>query len=196
MAVTEAAGRGHPRPVAGHGAYRQPDDRIGLADLYRAHAGFVWRCLRRFGIPEEALEDIVHEVFMVVRRRLPEWDGRCPPTTWLYPIARGVAANTRRSRARAEARRPFVPMGEPPVDPERAAERNEALACVAAFLDELDPDQREVFELIDLEGMRGPEVAALLTTNLNVVYSRLRIARRKLVSFLDARGHSPMRRSP
>ncbi len=184
--MTEPEHGGHPPAVAAEPA-RDPTDHVGLAELYRRHAGFVWRSLRRFGVPDEALEDVVHEVFMIVRRRLPDFDRRAAPTTWLYGIARGVAANVRRSRARAEARHRLVPLGDAPPDPEQAAERAEAIACVGEFLAGLDPDQREVFELVDLEGLRGPEVAELLDTNLNVVYSRLRLARRKLESFIDAR---------
>jgi len=44
-----------------------------------------------------------------------------------------------------------------------------------------------VFELVDVEGLRGPEVAELLGANLNVVYSRLRLARRRFEAFLDGR---------
>jgi DNA-directed RNA polymerase specialized sigma24 family protein len=51
-----------------------------------------------------------------------------------------------------------------------------------------------VFELVDLEGLRGPEVADLLDANLNVVYSRLRLARRKLEAFIDARMQPPRAR--
>jgi RNA polymerase sigma-70 factor (ECF subfamily) len=187
--VTEPEHGGHPPTVAAEPARDPADERLGLAQLYRRHAGFVWRSLRRFGVPDEALEDVVHEVFMIVRRRLPELDRRVAPTTWLYGIARGVAANVRRSRARAEARHRLVPLGDAPPDPEQAAVRAEAIACIAEFLAGLDPDQREVFELVDLEGLRGPEVADLLDANLNVVYSRLRLARRKLESFIDARAH-------
>ncbi|HET6584758.1 MAG TPA: sigma-70 family RNA polymerase sigma factor [Nannocystaceae bacterium] len=166
------------------------DGGVGLAELYRKHAGFVWRTLRRFGVPDEALEDVVHEVFMVVRRRLPEFDGRAAATTWLFGIARGVAANVRRSRARAEARHRLASVVDPPPSPEQEIERAEAIACVGEFLAGLDPDQREVFELVDIEGLRGPEVAELLATNLNVVYSRLRLARRKFEAFIDGRARA------
>jgi RNA polymerase sigma-70 factor (ECF subfamily) len=194
MAVTEPPEGGH---APGESVHDATAARVGLAELYRKHAGFVWRSLRRFGVPDEALEDVVHEVFMIVRRRLPDFDGRAAATTWLYGIARGVAANVRRSRARAEARHRLVPLGEVPPDPEQAAERTEALACVAAFLSDLDPDQREVFELVDIEGLRGPEVAELLETNINVVYSRLRLARRKFESFIDEHVHDGShRRAP
>jgi RNA polymerase sigma-70 factor (ECF subfamily) len=189
--VTEPDGGGHPPALAAVPARDPADEHVDLAELYRRHAGFVWRSARRFGVPDEALEDVVHEVFMIVRRRLPEFDRRAAVTTWLYAIARGVSANVRRGRARSEARHRLVPLGDPPLDPEQAAQRAEAIACVGEFLAALDSDQREVFELVDLEGLRGPEVAQLLDANLNVVYSRLRLARRKLEAFIDARVQPP-----
>lgn len=198
MAVTEPRGGGHPPVVAAAPAHAsRPGTPVPpLGELYRRHADFVWRVLRRFGVPDEALEDVVHEVFMIVRRRLPEFDGAVEPTTWLFAIARGVASNVRRGRARAEARAHLVPVSDPPPAPDQAIERAEAIACVAAFLAELDPDQRRVFELVDIEGLRGPEVAELLATNLNVVYSRLRLARRKFEAFIDARRGAYPRRTP
>jgi hypothetical protein len=44
--------------------------------LFRAHAAFVWRVLRRHGVREADLEDVCQEVFMVVHRRLGEFEGR------------------------------------------------------------------------------------------------------------------------
>lgn len=197
--MTEPRRGAHPPGVDGP-ATASRSEAVGggvptLAALYRAHASFVWRCLRRLGIPDEAREDVVHDVFMIARRKLPEFDGRAPATTWLYAIARGVAANARRSRSRAEQRNALAPVALAPPDPEQALERARAVACVNAFLHTLPPEQREVFELVDIEGLRGPEVAELLEANLNVVYSRLRLARRRFEAFLDAqpppRGASP-----
>jgi RNA polymerase sigma-70 factor (ECF subfamily) len=168
---------------------RPPD----LAALYRDHAGFVWRSLRRFGVPEHALEDLVHDTFIIARRRLPELDDRGAPTTWLFVIARNVAANSRRAAIRSEKRAVHAPVGAAPLDPAAALERKQALATVAAFLGELDDDQREVFELVDIEGLRSTEVAELLGANLNVVYSRLRLARRRFESFLERRRADAMR---
>lgn len=157
-----------------------------LASLYRAHAGFVWRVVQRLGVPEAAAEDVVQEVFLVARRRLPDYEGRGAATSWLYGIARGVAANYRRGQARAERRLRVVadprPVAAP--SPEDAVGRADAVAQVERFLAGLDPDQREVFVLVDIEGLSGPEVAEALGINLNVAYSRLRLARRKLRRFL------------
>ena len=84
---------------------------LDLAEVYRCHAGFVWRVVRRLGVPDAALEDVVHDVFLVVHRRLSEYDGRAALTTWLFGIARGVASNHRRGIARAQRKLAVV---EPP----------------------------------------------------------------------------------
>jgi RNA polymerase sigma-70 factor (ECF subfamily) len=58
---------------------------------------------------------------------------------------------------------------------------------VREFLAAIDRTKREVFELADLEGMRGPEVAETLGVNVNTVYSRLREARRLFADFAASR---------
>ncbi|WP_266214977.1 RNA polymerase sigma factor [Paraliomyxa miuraensis] len=163
-----------------------------LAALYRAHAGFVWRAVRRMGIPDAAAEDVVQEVFLVARRRLPDYEGRGAPTSWLYAIARGVTANYRRGQARAERRLRVVSGPRPAAvpSPEDEVGRADAVALVERFLADLDPDQREVFVLVDIEGQSGPEVAHALELNLNVAYSRLRLARQKFRRFVAE--HSPV----
>ena len=155
-----------------------------LADLYRDHADFVWRSLLRLGIPEATAEDVAHEVFLVVRRRLRDYDGRAPIKAWIYGIARGVAANRRRADARAQRRLRVVEAPPAPPTPEQAVQRAQAAQLVADFLQTLPDAQREVFELVDIEGLRGPEVAQALGDNLNSVYSRLRLARDRFRRFV------------
>lgn len=147
------------------------------AEIYRRHAGFVWRVVRRMGIPDAAAEDVMHEVFMVVHRRHAEYDGRASLTTWLYHLARGVTSNWKRGTARAERRVAALAPPHAHGDPHDATERSEAAAFVRGFLAELDPDKREVFELVEIDGLGVPEVAELVGINLNTTYSRLRAAR-------------------
>src|ERR1041384_5180517 len=68
-------------------------------EVYAAHVGFVWRVLRTFGVPDAQIEDAVQDVFVVVHRRLAEWEGRAAITTWLFAIARRVASTHRRRRS-------------------------------------------------------------------------------------------------
>lgn len=120
----------------------------------------------------------MHEVFLVVHRRLAEYDGRASMTTWLFHLARGVVSNWQRSTAREQVRLTRVgPANESPLDPEQRAARSEAQAFVHGFLATLDDDKRDVFELVELEGEGVPEVAQSLGINLNTAYSRLRLAR-------------------
>jgi RNA polymerase sigma-70 factor (ECF subfamily) len=160
---------------------------LALAEVYRCHAGFVWRVVRRLGVPDAALEDVVHDVFLVVHRRLSEYDGRAALTTWLFGIARGVASNHRRGLVRAQRKLSVV---EPPgsaADPERVTEQARVAAFVRDFLQGLDEDRRLLFELADIEGLKVPEIAETLGMNLNTAYARLRAVREQLSRALAER---------
>lgn len=162
---------------AGSSRHEQP---LTLEEVYARHSAFVWRTVRRMGIPEAAVEDVMHEVFLVVHRRLPEFDGRVAMTTWLYHQTRGVVSNHRRSRRREERRLALVdPKPSPAPDPEAETRRGQAAEFVRSFLDELDADKREVFVLAELEGLPVPEVAKMTGLKLNTAYSRLRAARQR-----------------
>ena len=111
-------------------------------DVYDAHFTFVWRVLRTFGVRDEALEDAAQDVFVVVHRRLPEFEGRAAITTWLFEIARRVAGTHRRRDGRTE------PLADEPAgssDTFAALARAQAVATVMSILDTMDEDKRVVF---------------------------------------------------
>ena len=143
-------------------------------EVYSAHFAFVWRVLRTFGVADAGLEDAAQDVFVVVHRRLPEFEGRAAITTWLFAIARRVAQSHRRKDGRTD------PLDEEPVgssDTFAAFSRAQAAATVMSILDTMDEDKRIVFALVELEQLSVPEVARMLDLNLNTAYSRLRLAR-------------------
>jgi RNA polymerase sigma-70 factor (ECF subfamily) len=149
---------------------------LDFDEIYAAHVTFVWRVARTLGVADAHIEDAVQDVFVVVHRRLREFEGRAAITTWLFAIARRIAAGYRR--------RDLVP-SEPLVDQFAAGtdtfadlSRAEAAARVLAILAELDEDKRIVFALVELEQLPVPEVARMLDIKLNTAYSRLRLARK------------------
>ncbi len=152
-----------------------------LTAVYREYQGFVWRSLYHLGLPRAQVDDAVQDVFIVVHRRLPEFDGRTTVRNWLYGIARRVASQYRRGAERSAQRLRVVPSAETAASVQDAGtpERFEAAQLVRQFLDELDEDKREVFLLAELEGMSAGEVADALELNVNTVYARLRAARLK-----------------
>jgi RNA polymerase sigma-70 factor, ECF subfamily len=155
--------------------------------IYEAHFDFVWRSARRLGVEESALDDVVQEVFVVVHRRLPEFQRRSSLKTWLFAITLRVASEHRRSCRRNEPERRGDVDPDATEDlragPHEAIARAEAAAALRLFLDSLDDDRRAVFILAELEGMSAPEIAEATSSNVNTVYTRLRSARQ---SFEDA----------
>jgi RNA polymerase sigma-70 factor (ECF subfamily) len=138
---------------------------------------------------------MLHDVFMVVHRRLDEYDGRAAMTTWLYNVARGVVSNDRRGRTREARRVQLVqPEPAPAPDPEEALGRSEAARFVEGFLAGLDAPKREMFELVDVDGLTVPAAARICNTNLNTAYSRLRAARNEFQQAVGRRAPHPSRR--
>jgi RNA polymerase sigma-70 factor (ECF subfamily) len=162
---------------------------LDLAAVYEENAVFVWRSLRLLGVPPDSLEDAVQEVFLVVHRRLDEFEGRSSIRTWLYAIARRVAGNVRRGAERRGAPEP-IDADLPDLqsgDPLELAEKAQAGRLLIDVLRCLTDDQREVFLLVEIEQLSAPEAAEALGINLNTCYSRLRAARARFERELDAR---------
>jgi RNA polymerase sigma-70 factor (ECF subfamily) len=170
-----SVGRSTPTP------YAQPP---GLPEIYAAHADFVFRNLRRLGLHESSIDDAVQDVFLVVHRRLADFEARAQVTTWLFGIVLRVAQSYRRSAMRRRARLTDAPSHEveqvPSTNVESPAdrlERREASAMLHRLLDELDDDKRAMLVCVELEQMTVPEAAESLNLNLNTAYGRLRAAR-------------------
>lgn len=155
---------------------------LDLATVYEAYFRYVWRCLRSLGVRDSQLEDALQDVFMVVQRRLPEFDGRAAVRTWLYAIALRVARKYRERARREPASLEAAREGDPELSAvhEASGDReheSERLVLARRALSALDDDKREIFVLARVEQMSAPEIASVLRIPLNTVYSRLRAAR-------------------
>jgi len=149
-----------------------------FAAVYDEYFDFVWRSLRRLGVPVPVLDDAVQEVFLVVHRRLVEFEGRSSLKTWLFGIALNVSQHATRSAARQSIGR--LPVIERPraANPQEELLRAEAVRLLYRVLNEFEPDRRTAFVMAELEQMSAPEIAETTGWALNTVYSRLRLARR------------------
>ena len=82
-------------------------DNLDLETVYREHAPAVSRWAQRLSGPGIDPEDLVHDVFLVVQRRLPEWHGKAKLSTWLYEITIRVVQERRRALRRRRLLWPF-----------------------------------------------------------------------------------------
>ena len=151
--------------------------------IYDDNVDFVWRSLRRLGVMDTAVDDALQEVFVVVHRRLPEFERRAAVRTWLFGICMHVARTDRRRRRRREP--PGVQIdddilpGPHHEGPDARVENAQGVQLVHQLLDELDDDKRAVFVLAELEQMSTFEIAEALGVKRNTVASRLRAARQE-----------------
>jgi RNA polymerase sigma-70 factor, ECF subfamily len=173
--------------VADRAPTAAPDDAVDFDEIYGRHFAFVWRSLRALGVTEDCAEDAAQDVFVVVHRRLGEFEGRAKVTTWLYAISRRVASDYFRRRRKTS----IVSEKEADTLPDRrgasplmSVESARAAQTLERFLSTLDTDQRDVFFLMCIEELSAPEAAELLQTKLNTVYSRLRLARQKFERYV------------
>ncbi len=152
---------------------------------FEQNAPFVRRTLRRLGVPPADAEDLLQEIFVVVHRRLGEYDGRSAFRSWLYGICMRVVSSYRRSaRVRYQRSQADGALDECEshiaCNPERNVEVRRACRLLEALLIDLDDDKRNVFVLFELEGIAMTEVAETLGCPVQTAYSRLHAARRAL----------------
>lgn len=149
--------------------------------VYDEHVDFVWRSLRRLGIDRAELDDAVQDVFIVVHRRLGEFQGRSSLKTWLFGIAYRVVCDRRRTARRKGAHAPLTScIADRGPDPLERLEAHDELRRLDEALACLDDEKRAVFVMGEIEQMSAPEIALAIGIKLNTVYSRLRAARREL----------------
>lgn len=179
--------------------------RADVESVYRAHVADVTRWVSRLAGPDGDVEDIVHDVFLVVERRLRQFRGDAKITTWLYEIAvRIVHSRRRRKRwlgwiAHRGSPRPgemaaVIAMKQAATDAPSALdllEREETSRTVYAMLEKLPEKYRTVLILFELEGLSGEDIASITGTSVANVWVRLFRGREKILrSFqeLEARG--------
>ena len=152
-------------------------------DLYAEHAGFLFRVLRGMGVAEASVEDAAQDVFMVVHRRLPEFDGRHKLRTWLFEIAFRTACSYRRKQRTGQGHADQLEqLIDRSADPAESLAQRDQLQAVSRVLDRLDDNKRVVLILADMEELSVPEIAELIQVPINTVYTRLRRARSEFSS--------------
>ena len=171
--------------------------RPSFESVYRAHGRTVARWAIRLLGPKADFEDVVQDVFLVVRRRLPEFRGDAEITTWLYEITVRVVQRWR-VRARwwswvtgrgpspghGRATEPLVPTATSSSDPQALLEARERTRVFYRLLDELSEAQRMTFILFEIEGLSGAQIAKITGTKVSAVWVRLSRARRKFMESL------------
>ncbi|HXI55526.1 MAG TPA: RNA polymerase sigma factor [Polyangia bacterium] len=194
-----ASGRGDDRAAAPAAATASMTSVAPSLDaLYRTHAATVTRWVSRLCGRDVEVDDIVHEIFLVVHKRLSTFRGDAEITTWLYSIAVRVVSDRRQAR---RWRRWFGWRGViidddrgETVDAAHAVgpsalellETQEAQRTVYQVLDRLSEEHRTALILFEIEGLSGQEIAAITGTSIENVWLRLHRARKQFTRYFLA----------
>jgi RNA polymerase sigma-70 factor (ECF subfamily) len=147
--------------------------------IFDTYGPFVTRTLRRLGVPSADRHDLRQEIFVVVHRKLHEYDGRASLQSWVYGICTRVASTYRRStRIRREEVLEFPQHVAANQDGDLDTRRT--YAHVESLIAALDEEKRTVFVLHELRGLSMNEVVRAVGCPLQTAYSRLHAARKAM----------------
>lgn len=161
-------------------------DERSVRDLYRAHVERVHRCVARILGPFDGdVEDVTQAVFLAVLEGAGRFDGRSKVSTWVVGIATRKALDAARARSRRgrwAKITDWVGLGRPAAPPDA---RHDSLTEAEAMLALLDPDQRMVFVLKEVEGYTLKEISEMTDTGISTLHARLKAARKKIDASLS-----------
>lgn len=166
-------------------------DRGAFDVLVERHHRRVFRLSVRFLGDEESALDAAQETFVKAWRALPRFEGGALFTTWLTRIAINQCRNELRRRGTAKHARlrslderlpgTDIPRGDTLAAstraPWEAVEGRELRATLAGILAALEPEDREVLLLKEVEGLSYEAMAEILDIPTGTVRSRLHRAR-------------------
>ncbi|MGH7502743.1 MAG: RNA polymerase sigma factor [Longimicrobiales bacterium] len=146
-----------------------------LAEVYPRVA----RWARTQGLGEDDVEDVTQAALIAAYRALPAFRFESRFETWLYRIVRRAVADWRRRQA-SWGRESVGEVGALGVMPGESADEARLSRVVRRAFEGLPARQREVFDLVELQGRSTEEVAELLSLAASTVRVHLLRARRAI----------------
>jgi RNA polymerase sigma-70 factor (ECF subfamily) len=146
--------------------------------LFDQHYDYVWSSLRRLGVHERDLEDVVHDVFLEVHAKLDTYDRTRPAKPWLFAFAFRFASDYRRL-ARHRTSLDGASDDTAATDPsaEELLASKDAGRLLQAALATLSVEVRGVLVAYEIDEIPMKDITDALGIPLHTGYSRLRIGR-------------------
>jgi RNA polymerase sigma-70 factor (ECF subfamily) len=156
-------------------------------DAFRREFTYLTRTFRRLGVSRDDVEDLAHEVFLVLYRTWERYDPARPFRPYLFGIAFRIACDHLRRRRR-EVSDAVVEIDDPGPRPDQEFETNQRRALLLKALARVPLPNRAVLVMHDIEEIPMAEIASALSILRFTGYSRLRRARKMLAGAVAALG--------
>jgi RNA polymerase sigma-70 factor, ECF subfamily len=165
--------------VATEPAGPSPVEAGGCLQVYQRELDYLIGSLRRLGVPFSDVEDVLHEVFLVMLTRWDDYDRARPVRPWLFGIAFRVASAQRRKGTR-EVLGDHYETEDPRERPDESASAVQNRALLLKALAQVPMERRAVLIMHEVDEVAMRDIANQLGIPLFTAYSRLRKARREL----------------
>jgi RNA polymerase sigma-70 factor (ECF subfamily) len=165
--------------------------------LVTRHRARIFAMIRNMIHQEADAWDLTQEVFIKAWQALPRFEAKARFSTWLFRIAHNAVYDwTRKRRIESVGELNDEIFDRERIDPasfttpaggsapDHTLAQGELRAKIAAALEKIPPDQREVVLLKDVQGLSYKEIATVMSCELGTVMSRLYYARQKLQTLL------------
>jgi RNA polymerase sigma-70 factor (ECF subfamily) len=157
--------------------------------VYQRWFGEVSRWVRAMGGPDAERDDLVQDVFLIVHRRLPHFDGS-NVAGWLYRITRHRVRDFRRLLWVRHLFFGGVPLSESlrhgGASPADSLETSEKRSLLERLLEKLNEQERAAFVLFEIEGYTCEAIAEFQGVRVKTVSTRIYRGRKKLKAALAA----------
>ena len=155
----------------------------GFADLYREHSKAIYFLALRYLGDAQRAEDVTHDVFLKVYRKLDEFRGEAAFRTWLYRITINHCHNLQGSwhnrhivTAADESLADATPAASD--SPLRILEIKELGQRIHNTMEALSPEYRLLLLLVADEELSYEEIAELTAQSADAVRGKLHRARK------------------
>lgn len=169
--------------VAAKAADSESAQEADCLKVYQRHVDYLISSARRLGVPTRDVEDVLHEVFLVIMKRWDDFDPTRPLKPWLFGITFRVASSHRRRHLR-EVPDPVADDSceteDLAVRPDDAVAARQDRALLLRALAAIPMDRRAVLVMHEVDEIGMRDIAHHLSIPLFTAYSRLRKARKEL----------------
>ncbi len=159
-----------------------------FAELYKRYHQRVYNICLRIVRNSETAEDLTHDVFIQVFRKVAGFKGNSKFMTWLYQISVNQALMHFRKRyVKIEKNKPDAQIPEqivPGTSDLRRMTADQRIAIKSALAN-LSPGYRNIFILHDIGGYEHKEIAEILGCSIGTSKSQLSKARHKIRKHLN-----------
>ena len=144
--------------------------KLDFAEIYADHKEKVWRLVSRYVSLQPDKEDLFQEVFLSIHKALPRFRGESSISTWIYRIAVNSSINFLKKRNYYKNLKNVLNSFRL-IEPEEP-KVSEDLSLFKP-LEKLNPQQRMVVVLADVEGNSLEEIAQIMKIPVGTVKSNL-----------------------